>query len=174
MKTLRLFSAMIGLIAAGALRAGEPGAPAPRVDIVFSHPENFSDVRDRDPGTDKGRDAILGQIHDYLVYRTTRMLPAGYSLNVTFTDIHLAGNFEPWHGPQWDDVRVVKDIYPPSFKFTYAVRDPSGRVVKEGAEDIRDMDFQNRVTLDTTDPLRYEKNILDDWARAKLAGLKKA
>ena len=62
----------------------------------------------------------------------------------------------------------MKDIYPPSFKFTYALTDGSGRVLKQGSEDIRDMNFQLRVLIDTSDPLRYEKDILTDWMRSTL------
>jgi hypothetical protein len=47
-------------------------------------------------------------------------------------------------------------------------------VVKSGTENIQDLDFQMRVTLDTSDPLRYEKQILDDWAGRTLRDLRKA
>jgi hypothetical protein len=173
MKTLRLFSAVLGLLAAGALRASDAATAAPRTDVIFDHPENFRDVRDAMTPTDKGRDSILDSIRSHLVERTSSMLPEGYKLTVTFTDIKLAGDYEPWRGPQWDQVRIVKAIYPPYFKFTYQVTDPSGRVVKSGTEDINDLDFQDRIVLDTGDPLRYEKQILDDWAGRALHDLKK-
>jgi len=173
MKTLRLFSAAFGLLAAGALGAANAAVAAPRTEVVFNHPENFTDVRDRQSPTDKGRDYILSQLRDHLVDVTARLVPDGDKLTVTFSDIKLAGDFEPWRGPQWDDVRIIKDIYIPFFKFTYSVTDPSGRVVKSGTENIQDMDFQMRVTLDTSDPLRYEKQILDDWARGTLRDLRK-
>jgi Protein of unknown function (DUF3016) len=174
MKTLRLFSAALGLFAAGALRASDAATAAPRTEVIFDHPENFMDVKDQMTPTEKGRDSILASIRNHLVERTAPMIPDGYKLTVTFTDIKLAGDFEPWRGPQWDEVRIVKDIYPPYFKFSYQVTDPSGRVVKSGQESIRDMDFQDRIVLDTNDPLRYEKQILDDWANGALRGLKKA
>jgi hypothetical protein len=173
MKTLRLFSAALGLIAAGALRASDAATTAPRTEVIFDHPENFRDVKDSMTPTDRGRDSILDSLRSHLVKRTESMVPDGYKLTVTFTDIKLAGDFEPWRGPQWDEVRIVKSIYPPYFKFTYQVTDPSGRVVKSGAEDINDLDFQDRVVIDTNDPLRYEKQILDDWADGALRGLKK-
>jgi hypothetical protein len=37
--------------------------------------------------------------------------------------------------------------------------------VKEGKEDIRDLAFDMRLTMDRQDPLRYEKDILRDWIR---------
>jgi|HubBroStandDraft_1064217.scaffolds.fasta_scaffold146527_2 DUF3016 family protein len=174
MKTLRLFSTALAMAAACALHAADAAKGAARTEVIFDHPENFTDVKDSNFPTDKGRDAILARIREYLVYCTSRLVPDGDKLTVTFTDIDLAGDFEPWRGPQWDDVRIVKAIYPPAFKFSYMVTDSAGRVVKQGAEDIRDMNFQTRVTIDTSDSLRYEKAILDDWARETLRGLGKA
>jgi len=173
MKTLRLLSAAIGLLAAGAIRA-DTSSPASRVDVVFDHPEKFTDVKDSSLPTDRGRDAILGSIRAFLVRQAAPLVPDGDTLTITFTNIDLAGEYEPWHGAQWDEIRIVKDIYPPAFKFTYQVTDGSGRVVKQGAEDIRDMSFMMRTVIDTSDPLRYEKDILADWARSNLRDLKKA
>jgi hypothetical protein len=173
MKTLRLFSTMLGLASASALHAADSPRDAARTDVIFDHPEKFTDVKDSDFPTDKGRDEILSRIRNYLVYRTASLVPEGDRLTITFTDIDLAGDFEPWRGPQWSDVRIVKAIYPPAFKFSYSVTDASGRVVKQGTEDIRDINFQTRVTLDTNDSLRYEKDILDDWARSTLRDLRR-
>lgn len=171
MKKSRLLSSILGLLAAGALQAA--GSPAARTEVIFDHPEKFTDVKDSYIPTDKGRDAILANIRAFLVERTESLVPEGDRLTITFTDIDLAGDFEPWRGAQYDDVRIVKAIYPPAFKFTYSVTDPSGKVVRQGSEDIRDLSFQWRVTIDSSDPLRYEKDILDDWARSKLRGLPK-
>ena len=96
---------------------------------------------------------------------------------MTFTDIKLAGEYEPWHGAQWIDVRVIKAIYPPAFTFTYSVTDPSGKPVKQGSENIIDMAFQMRLLspyATSYDPLAYEKDILNDWVRATLRDLPKA
>jgi hypothetical protein len=169
MKTLRLLPALLGLVAIGALHGAS--SPAPRTEVIFDHPEKFTDVKDGYVATDKGRDAILDTLRSFLVHRTESLVPEGDKLTVTFTDIDLAGDYEPWRGAQYDDVRIVKDIYPPAFKFTYSVTDPSGRVVRQGTENIRDLNFQMRLTIDSSDPLRYEKDILDEWARSKLAGL---
>lgn len=163
---------MLGMALTLAARAADVAVSAPRVDVVFDHPENFTDVKDSNFPTDKGRDAILSRIRDFLVRESTRYLPAGDALTITFSDIDLAGDFEPWRGARWDDVRIVKDIYPPAFKFTYLVTDPSGRIVRQGSENIRDLDFQVRLVPDTTDTLRYEKDILNDWVRSTLRGLK--
>ena len=172
MKALRLFSSVLAVLAAVALRAADTPNPASRVDVTFDHPENFTDVKDYDPPTDRGRDFILSTIREYLVGHVSPLVPEGDRLAITFTDIDLAGDIEPWHGPQWSRVRIVKDIYPPAFKFTYTVTDTSGKVVKQGAEHIRDAGFQYRVTIDPTDSLRYEKAVLSDWSHSALRGVK--
>lgn len=173
MKTLRILMAGLGMAAALSLRAA-PAAPAGRVEVVFDHPENFTDIKDQYQPTDKGMQAIMDQIRDYIVDRASPMIPAGYRFRITFTDIDLAGEFEPWRGPRWDMVRIIRPVYPPAFKFTYAVTDPSGKVVRQGSEFVRDLSFQFRTVLDTTDALRYEKQLLNDWIRFNLAGIKKA
>ncbi len=171
MKKLHLLASILGLVAAGALNAA--ANPAHRTEVIFDHPEKFTDVKDSYVPSDKGRDAILETLRSYLVRRTEPMIPEGDKLTITFTDIDLAGEYEPWRGAQYDDVRIVKDIYPPAFKFTYAVTDASGKVIRQGSEDIRDLNFQMRLTIDPSDPLRYEKDILDEWARTKLRDLPK-
>jgi hypothetical protein len=171
MKKLHLLGSILGLVAAGALNAAPN--PAPRTEVIFDHPEKFTDVKDSYVPSDKGRDAILDTLRSFLVHRADPMIPEGDKLTITFTDIDLAGEYEPWRGAQYDDVRIVKSIYPPAFKFTYSVTDASGKVIREGSENIRDLNFQMRLTIDASDPLRYEKDILDEWARTKLRDLPK-
>jgi len=172
MKTLFLIIAGFGLAAAGALRAADASKPA-RAEVIFDHPENFTDVKDDYMPTDKGRDSILDRIQAEVVREAEYLVPEGCKLTMTFTDIDLAGDFEPWRGPQWSTVRVVKSIYPPSFKFSWSVTDSAGKVIKQGREDLRDPDFEMMLTINRQDPLHYEKAILDDWMRGHLRDLKK-
>jgi hypothetical protein len=166
MKLALLFAGMLSLLA-GPLSA-MAAADAPRAVVIFDHPERFTDVKDRSYPTDKGREGILATLRDFLVHQAAYQVPAGYQLTLTFTDIDLAGEFEPWRGPQFGDVRIIKPIYPPDFKFTYVLTDIAGRVVRQGQENIRDLGFDLRSTLDNQDPLRYEKSILADWMRSRM------
>jgi hypothetical protein len=172
MKAFRLIPLALGIALTLAARAADTSTPAGRVNVIFDHPGNFTDVKDSNFGTDSGRDAILSRIRDFLVRESTRFLPAGDNLTITFTDIDLAGEYEPGRGPRWDNVRIVKDIYPPAFKFTYSVTDSSGKVLKQGTENIRDLNFQTRLVIDNTDSLRYEKDVLKDWVHSTLTDLK--
>ena len=171
MRTLRAVLPILGLAAAAALNAAVN--PAARTVVVFDHPERFTDIKDAYTPTEKGQQANLDMLRDYLVYVTGNQVPEGDRLTVTFTDIDLAGEYEPWHGPMAQDVRFLRDVYPPAFKFTWTLTDASGKVLRSGKEDIRDVAYQMRAVLDRADPLCYEKAILADWARAALRGLKK-
>ncbi len=172
MKTIRLMSMVLAMAGAGALSAAEAPKAAARVEVTFDHPENFTDVKDSAVPTDRGRDLILSHIREHLAELGGELLPPGDTLAVVFTDIDLAGDFEPWRGPRWEDTRIIRDIYPPAFTFTYTARDASGRVVKQGSESIRDVGFQFKGLGDMNDPLRYEKAILDDWMRTLARELK--
>lgn len=143
-------------------------APSARADVVFVAPEKFTDVRDSYTGTDSGRDAILEQIRDYFMDEASRFVPEGDKLAISITDIDLAGDFEPWRGPRWDDVRVVKDIYPPRIDLSFRLTDASGRVIKEGKRELRDLSFLMKITTTfPDDPLRHEKTLIDDWFRSE-------
>lgn len=164
MKTLSRYAVvLLGLAVPVALSAAEPAKAPVRTEVVFEKPENFTDVKDGEMGSDRGRDGILDQIREFIVERAEKALPAGQKLTVTFSDIDLVGEYEPWRGPQFSDVRIVKSIYPPRFKFSYKITDAAGKIVKEGKEDLRDLAFDMRLTIDRQDPLRFEKDILKDW-----------
>ena len=79
---------------------------------------------------------------------------------MTFTDVDFAGDFEPWRGAQGDDIRIIKDIYPPDYKFTWSVTNAAGQVVKQGNEDLSDMDFSGmHRSLDNSSPIQSDKDL---------------
>lgn len=170
MNRLRFASLLFALTAP---LAAADAAKTDRVEVVFEHPENFTDVKASYNDFEAGRAGILRELSDYLAAVSKWYVPEGDKLTLTFTDVDLAGDFEPWRGPQFDDVRIVKSIYPPAFKFRYRVTGPDGKVLKEGEERLRDINFQDRITANTQDALHYEKDILKDWMSKKLSDLKK-
>jgi hypothetical protein len=152
-----------------------PKAPAnQRAEVVFVAPEKFTDVRDSYTGTDSGRDAILDQLREYIEERADKLIPPGDHLLVSITDVDLAGDFEPWRGPNWADVRIVKDIYPPRINLSFRVTDAAGRVIKEGVRNLSDTAFLMNMTVQfRDDPLRHEKTLLDDWMQREFRELKR-
>lgn len=146
---------------------------ASRVDVAFDHPEKFRDVRESSMASDKDRDYLLGQIKTYVEEQAQRFVGPDQKLTLTFTEIDMAGDFEPWRGPQWTDIRVVKDIYPPRIDFVYKLTDASGAVILEGKAQLRDLSFTSRMTMDRNDPLRIEKDLIRDWIFSELKPAKK-
>ena len=166
-KPFVLFAAL-AIVGAGTVQALDPVKGPSRVEVVFFEPEKFTDVRDAYMGSDKGRDSTLELLKDYVTTRGVRGLLPGQKLAITFTDVDLAGDFEPWRGGQWGDVRIVKDIYPPRISLAFRLTDAAGAVVNEGKRDLRDMAFMMKLTMGfRDDALRHEKALLDDWLSAE-------
>jgi hypothetical protein len=101
-----------------------------------------------------------------------RYVPAGIQLEITVTDIDLAGDFEPWRGPQFSQVRITRDIYRPHISLEFRLTDASGSVVSAGQREISDIAYQERLVRPPDDYLRYEKNILRDWFRNEFGDIK--
>jgi Protein of unknown function (DUF3016) len=150
-------------------------AQASRVEVTFVNPEEFTDVKDSHMASERDRESILTLIKEYLVERGGKLLPEGQTLAISISDIDMAGDFEPWRGLQFSDVRIVKEIYPPSVKLSYKLTDASGAVVKEGEARLRDLNYQMSATPSfSSDSLRYEKALLDNWMRSEFPKTKTA
>jgi hypothetical protein len=151
--------------------ASEPETSA-RVSVVFVKPEIFTDAGYSK--TERSSPAILLQLQRFIVETGSRYMPDSMRLEVKITDIDLAGDFELFRGPQFDQVRVNKSIYPPRIALEFRVVDASEQTVKEGKRQLTDLDYQLRVDYPREDPLRYEKEILREWLRNELGALESA
>jgi hypothetical protein len=148
--------------------AKDAGPPAVRVD--WSDPATLSEVRESACRSRVKPAEWLGELARYLQQRAARVLAPGQHLDVTITDIRRAGVCEPWRGAQWEDVRIVKDIYPPRIDLRYALTAADGTLVRKGENTLRDAAFLSRaVPFRADDPLRYEKRMLDDWLHREFA-----
>lgn len=162
-RALLLTAALTAVTAAFASASPSP----PRVSVDWTDPTKFAEVRDS-PSMSASRrwpTEWLDQLATHLQRRADRVLPPGDRLSVTFTDIKRAGTFEPWRGPRWDDVRIVKDLYPPRIDLHFTLTDADGHVLREGQRTLRDPAFLTRGIADPSDPLRYEKRLLSDWLK---------
>ncbi|SDR92943.1 Protein of unknown function [Opitutus sp. GAS368] len=165
MKTKLFLTAFLGLVAAGAASAASADKPAAPIEVTFIAPEKFTDVKDDAMGTDRGRDAVLGELKEHLVTQAAKYMVPGQQLEIKVTDVDLAGDFEPWRGPNFNDIRIVKDIYPPRVDLEFRLLGADGKVVSEGKRQLRNPDYLLTVARPTADRLRYEKEMLSDWLR---------
>jgi hypothetical protein len=139
-----------------------------RVSVTFVEPERFTDVKDSVLGSDSGRAGLLAELEGFLRAAGARQVPAGLSLTIHVTDVDLAGEFEPGRGPQFDRVRIMREIYPPRIDLEFRLTDSQGTVVREGRRQLRDHLYLTRAALGDSDRLRYETDLLGDWLRQEL------
>ncbi len=165
--TIRFLIVAAALFAIG-LPAHAKDAEQSRTTVAFENPEKFTDIKDSATGTDKGREYYLKLIRNRVEEVAGQVLPAGRHLEMTFTDIDLAGDYLPAMAAG-HDIRVMKDIYTPRMKFTFKIADASGAVVKEGTETIHDLNYLSTIGIvGRNDPLFYDLSMLSDWLRRNL------
>ena len=176
MKTTPILLLLAGFSGASVIPAGF-AAPAPKAElrtaVSFFEPEKFTDVRDSNVSTEKSRADILDQLKTHLQERAQTYVPEGGKLSVTVTDVDLAGDFEPWRGPSAQDVRIVRDMYPPRINLSFRLTDANGDVIKQGSRELRDLNFMQGISIARNDPYHYEKALLDDWLRSEFQPNKK-
>ncbi|QHG88468.1 DUF3016 domain-containing protein [Xanthomonas sp. NCPPB 1638] len=174
---------LVGLLTAagagaqtGARSVTDPQAPRAlssdgRVDVRWADPAQFSEMRFSGNRWEAQRGDWVTQLATHFRRSAARRLPAGQHLSVTITDIRRAGQYEPWHGPRMQDVRVVREIYPPRLSFHYTLTDANGRVIDQGERKLVDAAFlMSGPRLTDSDPLRFEKAMIDDWVRKQFRG----
>ncbi len=156
MNTLR-HTALAGmlLLAAGGAFAG--------VNVSYTQPEQFSDV----PFAPWERERVLKELTRHFA-KMGATLPAGQELNVTVTDLDLAGHTWPsMH--TGTDLRIVKGGADwPHITIKYSVTQ-DGQVLRQGEEHLNNMNYLGRINrYGRSDELRYEKQMLDDWFKERI------
>lgn len=149
-----VLAAVLALLASSAAWA--------QVSVTYVKPEDFVDI-DRNP---IDRERTLKQFTEYFQSLEKR-LPAGQSLKIEVLDIDLAGRLYPRRAA--DDIRVMRGGADwPRMHLKYTL-EQDGQVLRSGDEEIANMDYQHRVGgYFDSDPLRYEKQMLDDWFKKSI------
>ncbi len=163
-------------IAAIAVLAGLAALPISAqaaVEVAFVHPERYSDA-----GLDRGygpatRDPVLKGIREHLERLGARYLKPNQTLKIDVLDIDLAGRFEWWR-PYAYNVRIMRGVTWPRVAMRYTLEE-NGTTVLSAEEAVMDLNYQMRLgTSLSSDPLRYEKEMLGDWFRNRFGKLKAA
>ncbi len=132
--------------------------------VTYAQPDRFSDV----PFTPWERERLLKELSEHFDKLAAR-LPAGQELSVEVLDVDLAGQTWPTR-MSGRDIRVMNGRADwPSIKLRYTISQ-AGQVVTSGEENIRNMSYmQGSNRYYSNDALRYEKKMLDDWFRERIA-----
>ncbi len=154
------------MLSADAPRALPDAGP---ISVAWADPATFTELRYSRNRWSSERGSWLTDLAKYMRKRAETQLPAGDHLQLTIVDIDRAGDYEPWRGPGQQDIRIIRDIYPPRMTVQYKRFDASGQLIAEGERKITDQAFLiNATPLNDTDPLRYEKRMIDSWLRREL------
>ena len=161
MLTRYLATAALALAACGAVQA--------EVSVTYVKPEQFSDM----PYGVREREQVMKELTAHFASLGKR-LPAGQTLKVEVLDVDLAGRLYPrrW-GP--DDIRVLHGGADwPHMHLRYSL-EQDGKVVRSGERDLANMMYQDRINrYPSDDPLRYEKQMMDDWFDQEFGSARKA
>src|SRR5690606_10225293 len=84
------------------------------VQVQWTDPSDFSDLKFSGNRWRAAQGSWVEDLAQHMRDSAEKRLPAGERLEVTITDLHRAGRYEPWRGLQMQDVRFVRDHYPPS------------------------------------------------------------
>jgi hypothetical protein len=144
------------------LIAASSAAMAGAVEVRFIAPQNYSDA-----GTvPSQKEAALRAIGRQLEGLGLRLLPANQTLKVEVLDVVLAGTERVLQGDT--RVRVTRggaDF--PRIKLRYTL-EQAGQPVRSGEEWLADLDYSRGVlSVYASDPLYYEKHMLDKWFKER-------
>ncbi|HEV8694839.1 MAG TPA: DUF3016 domain-containing protein [Lysobacter sp.] len=166
---LLIVAAATGTASARIRNVTDPDAPRSLpeqgpVSVRWENPAQFSEIRNSHNPTESRRGNWVELLAIHLRERAQKRLPAGQRLQVDITNIELAGDYEPWRGPRFYDTRFIRDIYPPRMSLTVKRTDANGNVIAEGERKLSDPGFlMGSTTANSSDPLRFEKGLIDRW-----------
>ncbi len=158
------------LATAGILSLGTvPASAQPVIEIVFVNPEQYADASPaRYVDDERDRAATLSELREHLISLGTKYLKAGDRLRIEVLDVDLAGILELSRSGQ-RDVRVMREAGVPLIDVRYTMTREG--VESYGQERITDPAYlKNAIRCRGTDPLCYEKLMLDAWFARRLPG----
>jgi hypothetical protein len=131
------------------------------VTVAFaSDPDRYTDIRNHGL-------SMAGEIKAYILRLGARYVPPNQHVKITILDIDLAGMDETFRNPSLP--RIMRESTWPRIRLRYELTQ-NRRVISSGEELVSDQMYLGRLgTASSSDPLRYEKNMLDDWFRKKFA-----
>jgi hypothetical protein len=139
-----------------------------RVTVDLANPQQFTDFKTSCVNRSVDVKALAAQLERFVKTTAARLLPAGQRMEITVTNIDMAGDIEVWRNPFLCDLRTMKGIYPPRIDLTFRIRDADGKEILTGTRQLVDVNYLDRATPSGIDQLRHEKYLLADWLQREL------
>ncbi|KLU99147.1 DUF3016 domain-containing protein [Photobacterium aphoticum] len=139
---------------------GNPTLDVPPVQVTWEDPQNYRDIQAATGSQSKFEASTFKYLTQSFSKNVKRYLPDGQTLQVTVTNLDLAGEVNI---PR--DVRVLDHNTPPRITFTYVVKD-GDNVVTQGDADLSSLGYQGKVIgLARDRPYPYENQMIKEWAK---------
>ena len=164
--------ALAGCASNGLSRVTDPDLPrALPVDtpvaVRWGDPAEFAEIRYSRNRWQASEGDWVEEIAEYLQTRTARALPAGERVEIDILDIERAGEYE-WLRDTAQDIRVMRDLYPPRLTLQFRRYAADGHVIAEGERRLVDVAYlMGPQPISTSDTLVYEKRLIDRWIRSE-------
>lgn len=110
---------------------------------------------------------LFSELTPALAKIANKHLTPEQKLELTVTNVDLAGDVQPTFGGATDDIRIVTDLYPPKIRFEYVLTE-NGKVIKSGSEKLNNMGYLMDIQPIGNDPFPYEQNLLTDWFKSTI------
>ncbi len=128
------------------------------VTVSYVKPEEFSDV----PWSPRDREQLLKDLTAHF-NKMGQKLPAGQVLKIEVLDVDLAGRTYPRHFSP-DDIRILRGGADWPHMHLHFTLEQDGKVLRSGDAQLSNMMYQERINrYSSSDSLRYEKQMMDDW-----------
>lgn len=109
-----------------------------KATVTLMNPRDFSDLKTGNLGTQSGfEESVATKLAEAL---DKHFENKDITIDVKFTNIDLAG--ETRFNAQ--EIRIMKDLYIPSMKFDYVIKDLNGNITKSDTADIKDMGYLDK------------------------------
>ena len=138
------------------------------VKITWHDPQKYTDIDAAGELQSRFEQKVFATLTADLNKQASKVLKANEKLVLMVTNVDLAGDVRPTFGEVSNDIRVVKDIYPPRIAFSYKVMKDS-RVVLSGDEKLQDMFFMSGIQPLVQRPYMYEASLLTHWFNKKIS-----
>jgi len=130
------------------------------VQVRFIEPDKFSDAG-REFGS-RDHEPVLKELKAHLD-KLGAQLP-GKDLTVEISNVDLAGGWEPV-GRRMEMTRVLRGVSSPSIELSFTLSE-NGKTLQSGKTRLHDLNYMTGMNrYNESDPIRYERRMLDDWFR---------
>ncbi|MGL5359863.1 MAG: DUF3016 domain-containing protein, partial [Shewanella sp.] len=138
------------------------------VKIVWQNPQAFRDIKSSGEIQSRYEARLFESLTANLNKQASKLLKPNQKLEMTVTDVDLAGDMRPTFGATVNDLRVIKEVYPPRITFNYQIVE-NNQVIVAGDEKLTDMGFMSGVQSLNDKPFAYENKMLADWLKKTVA-----